>query len=407
MLSNFALSCNEDLSPVRTGTPIVIDNLDLSPLLQFTDYPVASCGIMRLWNATDAAGNIATVAQGISIINPLPPVIQDPQVISIPCGSVESIVSSPQYTNLTVVHPCRRPIMKVFTDSAQIDRCGFTLERTWYIQDDCGSNVSFQQTVNILDQQLPDNPTDRQVNVAINEMLRWRQYPGAVSYRVYIWIRNDNRPSRPTSEVTVLQYTPQSSFYPGTWYYWQIEYIFVTDMIVQSPIWTFETKPYPDLVVAAITLPEMAFSGQTFGVSWTVENIGNISSDSSLWYDGVYIGPTTEFRSSRRAAVVVHRSFLDPQDGYTASGTIRLNPTDLGSYYVHIETDIYRYVSTSLKELANTYYYTRSFLQVNDIFRENNRKLSSTPIQINLTPPSNLVVTLISHLSTTFSGDSC
>ena len=345
MLSNTTLSCNEDLSPVRTGTPTVIDNLDLNPLLQFTDYPVTSCGITRLWNATDAAGNNATVAQGISIINPLPPVVQDSKDISIPCGSVESIISSPQYTNLTVVHPCGRPIIKTFTDSAQIDRCGFTFQRTWYIQDDCGSNVTFQQTIHILDQQLPDNPADRQVNVAINEILLWRQYPGAVSYRVYIWARSDNRPSQLTSEVTVLQYTPQSLFYPGTWYNWQIEYVIGTDMTVQSPIWSFETRPYPDLIVTAITLPEMAFSGQTFEVSWTVENIGNLSTGSSLWYDGLYIGPTTEFRSSRRAAVVVHRSFLDPQDGYTASGTIRLNPTDLGSYYVHIETDIYRYVS--------------------------------------------------------------
>ena len=346
MLSNTTLSCNEDLSPVRTGTPTVIDNLDLSPLLQFTDYPVTSCGIMRLWNATDAAGNTATVSQRISIINPLPPVVQDSQDISIPCGSVENIFSSPQYTNLSVVHPCKRLIMKTFTDSAQIDKCGFAFQRTWYIQDDCGSNITFQQTVNILDQQLPDNPADRQVNVAINEILRWSQYPGTESYRVYIWKRNDNRPSQQTSEVTALQYAPQLSFYPGTWYNWQIEYVVGTDMTVQSPIWSFETRPYPDLVVTAIILPEMAFSGQTFGVSWTVENIGNISSGSSLWHDSIYIGPTTEFRSSRRAAVVVHRSFLDPHDGYTASGTIRLNPTDLGSYYVHIETDIYQYVSS-------------------------------------------------------------
>ena len=174
--------------------------------MQFTDRPVQSCGVARVWNATDAAGNSATVSQGLSIINPLPPVVQDPLAISIPCGSVESIVSNPRYTNLTVIHPCGRPTTATFMDSAPIDRCGFSFNRTWLIQDDCGSNITFQQTVHILDQQLPDNPADRQVNVAINEALVWRQYPGAVRYRVYIWPVGDERPRQPTSEVTAYSF---------------------------------------------------------------------------------------------------------------------------------------------------------------------------------------------------------
>ena len=349
MLSNITLSCNEDLSPVRAGTPTALDNLDSNPLLHFTDSPVQSCGIVRIWNATDAAGNSATVTQGISIVNPLAPIIQDPQVVSIPCGSVESITSSPEYNNLTVIHPCGRPTTAIFTDSAPIDRCGFTFDRTWFVQDDCGSNITFQQTVHILDQQLPDNPADRQVNVAVNELLRWFQYPGAVSYRVYIWPVGNSRPDLWISEVTALQYYPLRSLYPGTQYNWQIEYVTGTNMIIPSPVWSFETRSYPDLTVTSISLPTMAFSGQTFDVSWVVENVGNLSSSSSTWYDAVYIGPSTDYRSSRRAAVVARRSFIDPNDGYTASGTVRSNPTDLGTFYVSVETDIYRSV--------NIYYY--------------------------------------------------
>lgn len=297
-----------------------------------------------MWNATDVAGNSAVVSQGLSIINPLPPVVQDPSDISIPCGSIESIVSNPQYTNLTVIHPCGRPTVATFMDSAQIDRCGFTFNRTWIIQDDCGSNITFRQTVHVLDQQLPDNPADRQVNVAINEDLMWRQYPGAIRYRLYIWPVGNERPRQPTSEVTTLQYYPQQPFYPGTQYNWQIDYITETDRIVPSPIWSFETRAYPDLTVTSITLPATAFSGQRFEVSWTVENIGNLSSSTSYWHDAVYIGHSIEFRRSRRATVVAHRSFVDPQDGYTASGTVNLQPTDLGTFYVFVETDIYRWV---------------------------------------------------------------
>ena len=345
MPSNITLSCNEDLSPVRTGTPTVTDNFDSNPLLQFIDYPIQSCSIERVWNTTDNAGNTATVVQGISIVNPLPPVVQDLSDISIPCGSIESIISNPQYANVTVIHPCARPIIAVFTDSAPIDRCGFTFNRTWIIQDDCGSNVTFHQTVHILDQQLPDQPTDGQVNVGVNELLRWHQYPGAIRYRVYIWPVGDDRPEQPASEITALQHYPQPSFYPGTRYSWQIEYITGTNGSVQSPIWSFETRAYPDLTVTSIRLPAMAFSGQTFEVSWTIENIGNLSSGSSYWNDAVYIGPSTEFRRSRRATVITHRSFVDPQDGYTESGMVNLNPTDLGTFYVFVETDVYQQVN--------------------------------------------------------------
>lgn len=284
--------------------------MDANPTLLFTDYPVPLCGIIRVWNATDEAGNTATITQGINIVNPLAPIVQDPQVVSIPCRSVESIVSNPLYNNLTVIHPCGRPTTSLFTDSAQIDRCGFTLVRTWFIQDDCGLNITFQQTVQILEQQLPDNPMDRQVNVALNEVLRWHQYPGAVRYRVYVWPFGEDRPRQSTSEVTTLHYYPQQSLHPGTLYNWQIEYVTGTNVVVQSPIWSFETRAYPDLAVTSITLPPMAFSGQTFEVAWTVENIGNLSSGSSVWYDAVYIGSSTAFRSSRRTVLVAHRSFI-------------------------------------------------------------------------------------------------
>ncbi len=43
-------------------------------------------------------------------------------------------------------------------------------------------------------------------------------------------------------------------------------------------------------------------------------------------------------------------------------------------------------------------------IQVNEVYRYNNRRLSTTPIQINLTPPPNLIVSSITHPSTTFSG---
>lgn len=43
-------------------------------------------------------------------------------------------------------------------------------------------------------------------------------------------------------------------------------------------------------------------------------------------------------------------------------------------------------------------------IQVNDIDRSNNRQISNNPVQINLTPPSNLIVQSVIVASSTFSG---
>ena len=345
-LPDFVLSCNEDLSPAHTGTPSIADNIDTNPILEYVDIPTDSCGILRVWTGTDAAGNTANVTQEISILNPLPPFVQDPHVISVPCGSIDSIITNPLYSNLSVIHPCERPTMTSYTPVIQIDRCGFTVNRTWLIQDDCGINVTFQQTVHILDRQLPENPADRQVNVLLNEYLRWRHYPGAVSYRVYIWPDGNARPDQAMTEDNITQYQyPQ--LYPGTLYYWQIEYVTRANISVLSPTWSFETLPLPDLTVTSITLPARALSGQSFAVTWTVENIGNLSTGVSNWQDAVYISQYSIFRprTSRLATRIDHRSFVDPQDGYTKTATISLMDTEVGTYFVRVEADFSHRVS--------------------------------------------------------------
>ena len=350
VLPDVILSCNENLSPAHTGTPSIADNIDTNPMLEYTDIPTDSCGILRVWTGTDAAGNTVNVTQEINILNPLPPIVQDPHVISVPCGSIDSIIANPLYANLSVIHPCERPTTTSYTPFIQIDRCNFTVNRTWLIQDDCGINITFQQTVHILDQQLPENPADRQVNVLLDEYLRWHQYPGAVRYRVYIWPDGSPRPDQATADVNVRRYRyPQ--LYPATLYYWQVEYVTGANVSVLSPIWSFETLPLPDLTVTAITLPPMAFSGQTFDVTWTVENIGNLSTGVSNWRDAVHISRFS--RSSRFAVAINHRSFVDPQDGYTKTATVNLREREVGTYTVRIEADFYRDVSIILQAAGN------------------------------------------------------
>jgi len=120
---------------------------------------------------------------------------------------------------------------------------------------------------------------------------------------------------------------------------------------VPSPIWGFETQSFPDLTVSTITVPPYAFSGQDFQLSWTVINIGNLSSGVSVFYDAVNMGPTTDFSGSRRVATIRQNRFVDPQDGYTSSVTVNLQNSDIGNFYLFVETDVYGQVSPCGAEL--------------------------------------------------------
>ena len=341
-----SLPCTEDNSPDRIGRPTVTDNLDQDPILLYEDIPTQSCGFRRVWTATDHAGNSATVSQIISILitSQEGPTITSPTEVSVPCGSIESTISSANY-RLLVSHPCGRPITTSFIDSAVIDRCDFVFNRTWTVQDDCGNAITFMQTVRILDQRLPNSPTDREINVHVLASLQWPPYPGDITYRVYVWPRDSPKPDQPTTSTTGLQHSPR--FHPGTWYNWQIEYVNRANgsVVNTSPVWSFETRPYPDLMVDVINLPATAFSGQSFDVSWIVINIGNITTPQRVWSDAVYFGPSTNERLRRQGAIVRHNSFVDPNDdGYIASATINLNVEDIGNFFVFVDTDIYRQV---------------------------------------------------------------
>ena len=347
-LIDMTLECSDDNSPNSVGRPTVTDNLDPDPDLSYMEIALQSaCGFRRVWTATDHAGNSASVSQRIDIrsVDSSTISISSPTEVQVPCGSIESTISSANYM-LSVSHPCGRPVTTTYMDSAVIDRCDFSFNRTWTIQDDCGSTRLFRQTVRILDQRLPNSPTDREINVHVGASLQWPQYPGDILYRVYVWPRDDPRPEQPTTSTTSLRYTPGLN--PGTWYNWQIEYVNRANnsIVNMSPVWSFETRPYPDLTVNTINLPATAFSGQSFEVSWIVINIGNITTPQRIWSDAVYFGPScTNDRLRRRGAVVRHNSFVDPDDdGYIASATINLGNQDLGNFFVCVETDIYRQV---------------------------------------------------------------
>jgi hypothetical protein len=110
-------------------------------------------------------------------------------------------------------------------------------------------------------------------------------------------------------------------------------------------------------------------------VTWAVENVGNLSTSFSTatFYDGIYLSRTTSFADAILNTVVQQQRYVDPSDRYTSSAKVQLNPTDLGKFYVFVVVDVYGYVA--------------------DYSSSNNRMIGAQYVQVQLTPPPNLVVT--------------
>lgn len=89
------------------------------------------------------------------------------------------------------------------------------------------------------------------------------------------------QPNEPLVVTNHRSYTPMNRFSTLTRILWKIVYI-LDDSEIPSPIWGFTTRAYTDLTVTQITIPDTTFSGQSFDVQWTVENIGIIDVFISL-----------------------------------------------------------------------------------------------------------------------------
>lgn len=308
--------------------------------------PFIGCTFTRIWNATDSAGNTIIANQSIRFSSFQPPVVLSPSQIAVACGSIEDASTSLAHNTLSVSHPCNRPTVTSYMDSVNITQCGFSFTRVWTVADDCNQSISFRQNIRVLNQQFPDHPMNGLINARLDETLIWPQFPGATSYRVFVWPEAVERPTMPVAVTFQRSYYPHTNYPPGTRMLWQIEYIVGANETIPSPIWGFETEPRPDLQVIDVTVPAFAFSGQSFDVRWTVVNRGNLSVTVSFFTDAIYWGRTSSFSDSRLVRTVTQRRFLDPNDGYNSETSVNIQDSDIGIFYVFVFTDLRYYVST-------------------------------------------------------------
>ncbi len=141
-----------------------------------------------------------------------------------------------------------------------------------------------------------------------------------------------------------------------------------------------QLPPVPDLQVTSVMIPETAWSGQSLSVEWTVTNPGAAEANSQNgWWDSVYLSRDPYLDKQRDIALgsVLRQGVLAAGGGtYTGRLDARLPVGITGPYYVLVMTD------------SNDRVFEREF-------ENNNVTASAATVQINLTPPADLVVSQI------------
>ena len=137
---------------------------------------------------------------------------------------------------------------------------------------------------------------------------------------------------------------------------------------------TIQLTPPPDLQVNAIVVPNNAFSSTPITVNYTVTNQGPGGTVSGSWQDRIYFGPNQSLNLAQATFLgsVNRNGNLLFNASYNGSVTATIPQGADGTYYVHVVTD----------------YFNDEYEQAN----EGNNTSVSTPIQVTLTPPADLVV---------------
>jgi subtilase family serine protease len=150
------------------------------------------------------------------------------------------------------------------------------------------------------------------------------------------------------------------------------------DNITASPrITTIELTPPPDLQVTSVSAPSQGFSGQPLTLSWVVTNQGTNATQGERWVDEVYLSTDANLDGGDQfLGRFTHNGVLLPGGSYTRTETVTLPTGVSGSFYFVVKTD----TTDQVFEFA---------------FNANNATAETSPTMINLTPPPDLEVELL------------
>jgi hypothetical protein len=150
-------------------------------------------------------------------------------------------------------------------------------------------------------------------------------------------------------------------------------------------------RPYPDLVVTDIEVPDSAWSGQSVTICWTVTNLGDGPTTTPVWRDGLYMSfNDTIGGGDTYLGQWDNPSSLDPGESYEQCRTITIPESALGCYYFIVRTDRNNHV----------------FEYRSNINAEANNDLPADDCTtVTLPPPADLIVTTVNGPFFSLSGE--
>ncbi|MBX7052100.1 MAG: T9SS type A sorting domain-containing protein [Flavobacteriales bacterium] len=127
------------------------DNFTVTPTVSIENETACGYDIVKTWTAMDYCENVTVVNQIIHVVDTTDPVIvSSPADLTLECGQeIPAPASIEAYDN------CTEEVNIEFNADTTALECGFFIERTWTVSDDCGNSSVATQFIYVLDETAP------------------------------------------------------------------------------------------------------------------------------------------------------------------------------------------------------------------------------------------------------------
>src|SRR5439155_10390536 len=161
-----------------------------------------------------------------------------------------------------------------------------------------------------------------------------------------------------------------------------------TNKLSMSLGFSVTLSPPPDLVVTRVQAPAQNFSGLPMQVSWTVANNGTGPTVTGAWLDAVYMSTSSTLDGyAVLLGTFAHQGALAAGGSYTNTQTVKPPVGTSGSFYFLVKTDLFGQVFENGADA-------------------NNVAATAAAETVNLTPPPDLELDLITAPATALAGHS-
>ncbi|XP_047139205.1 uncharacterized protein LOC105844643 [Hydra vulgaris] len=323
----------------------VADDTDYNPSLYYIDVFNTACLLNRIWTTKDFLNNTATLTQKIKLVSRA--TLSYTDTIKIPCITNQQVLQDLKFYQgfITLENNfCNRTLeVTPAISSFPSDDCDFTFNVRWTIRDTClMSYPEVIQKVFVGVRETPYSPLHLQKDISPYRIFfKWPLDRSSGVNEVYLRSYKQEKSTLIASiRGNYLSY--QLKLDEDTDYYWNVIYNNAENASIKSlsPFWEFKTKFIGNLALDAVKTPNEVIVGNKIQVTWTVKNVGNATTSSSLWYDGVYGSSLDEFNTAKLIGYTLQNRFVEPNGQYTAQLSFEIDERYSSKYfYVFVTID--------------------------------------------------------------------